>query len=260
MKKCMISAIAITGLLSLTTFAYSASVTIDDLYHGGSDWTPYGGAIVPEPDLIGNASSYEVSRMDVTIEPAFVQVDIYSRWFDNIGVDGTEIGDFFISTDDWTPFGSAADSYNTDVPANGEDWEYALVFDTRDGSVASGNLSLYSVDGPILTAGFAYTPNYRLGQEILYDSSNDTPESTLFDGTWEILGLGTADDQDDFMRLFFDNSTLGLEIDEFAFRWTMTCANDIIEGGSEVPEPATLLLFGAGMAGFAGRKLRRKKK
>ncbi len=260
MKKNVISIFAISGLLSLGTIAHSASVTINDMYNGGSDWTPYGGPIVAEPDLIGSASSYEVSRMDVTIETSFVRVDIYSRWFDNIGVDDTEIGDFFISTDDWTPFGSAADRYNTDVAANGEDWEYALVFDTRDGSTTSGSLSLYSVDAPIITAGPAYTPTgYRLGQEILYDTSGDTAESG-FRGGWRIFGLGTADDQDDYMTLFFDNSSLGLDIDEFAMRFSMTCANDIIEGGSEVPEPATLLLFGAGMAGFAGRRLSRKKK
>lgn len=259
MKKNVISVTAITGLLFLSTYAHAASVTINDVYNGGSDWTSNGGSIVAEPDLIGSADQYEVSRMDVTIEPSYVQVDIYSRWFDNIGVNDTEIGDFFISTDDWTPFGSAANSYDTDVPANGEDWEYALIFDTRDGSVTSGNLSLYSVDGPILTSGPAYTPNYRLGQEILYDTSNDTPES-FGGGSWELFGLGTANDQDDYMRLYFDNLTLGLDIEDFAFRWSMTCANDIIEGGSEVPEPASLLLFGAGMAGFAGRRLRRKKK
>ncbi len=159
MKKNVISIFAITGLLSLSSLAHSASMTINDGYHGGSDWTPYGGTIVAEPDLIGSAANYDTSHMDVTIEPGFVRVDIYSRWFDNIGYEDNEIGDFFISTDDWTPFGSAADSYNTDVPANGEDWEYALVFDTRDGSATSGSLSLYSVDGPIITAGPAYTPN-----------------------------------------------------------------------------------------------------
>jgi len=51
------------------------------------------------------------------------------------------------------------------------------------------------------------------------------------------------------------------DVSEFGFHWTMTCANDVIEGGTApVPEPATMLLFAAGLIGLAaaGRKRLRR--
>lgn len=227
------------GLSLLASQAIASPYVIHDNYIGEDPTdSSYDGK-----DIIGDASLFEISKMEVSfVSPDMMAVDVYSRYFNNIGMYETQLGDLFVSTD----------GYGGD----GEDWEYALQLDDYSGGTSAGALNLYEVEeGNIIESSAPDRYIYRAEQEVQYDSSNLTSLGT---GSWELFNIGGSD-EDDYLR-FAIAYDFG-DVSEFGFHWTMTCGNDVIEGGAPapVPEPATALLFGAGLAGLAG-VVRRKKK
>jgi hypothetical protein len=86
-------------------------------------------------------------------------------------------------------------------------------------------------------------------------------------GALETRGLSPVEwSYDDFdgryaIEVKVDRSYLGA-FDQYHLHWTMGCGNDVLDLRGEVepvPEPATLLLVGGGLAGLASRRLRRRK-
>ncbi|MDY6951229.1 MAG: PEP-CTERM sorting domain-containing protein [Thermodesulfobacteriota bacterium] len=222
------------------------AVIISDGYWGAD---PIDGS---ERDIVGADSLFNISQMEVTFNPDGMYVDIYTTYLNNITEYGTELGDLFISTDGWTPNGNAP--YTQDnVVLGGETWEYVLAMDNhrpnpQQAAGRSGNVSLYQITGPgdIKLSWIANNYVYRQGQEVQY---RGTGEALAF-GTWSIGNWGNPD-TDDFLRFVIDFDGFN-DVSQFGFHWGMTCANDVIEGGTApVPEPATMLLFGAGLVGLA---------
>jgi hypothetical protein len=227
------------GFSLLASQSVAAPFVIEDNYIGENLTYPsYSG------DIIGDASFFDVIKMEVSFDsPNTMTVDVYSRYFDNIGKYETELGDLFISTDGYS--------------GDGEDWEYVLKLDDYHGNPGdTGILNLYEVDDEKITSSFAPSGYiYRPGQEVQYNAGD---QNFLTTGSWGIFDNGTPSDQDDFLR-FVIAYDFG-DVSEFGFHWTMTCANDVIEGGAPapVPEPTTALLFGAGLAGLAGLYRRKR--
>lgn len=216
---------------------------ITDAYYGADDHG-YG-------DVIGNAANFDVFSMEAAILGTSLQVKINTNYSGD-GGDGfsnlyTEFGDLFISTDGWDPDESQP-NYLADNYLTGEDWEFA--FDVSAGK-------LYQISATDILRSEHVMPSsgwvYRNGQEVLIDNSNAT---YMRDGI--VYGYSAG-----VYAFDIDIAGLGWNLGNLGFHWTMTCGNDVIEGAPSgggqppVPEPATMLLLGSGLVGFAG--LGRKK-
>ncbi len=274
MKNRMISVFCISLLLlSCSGSVFAASSTLMDNYTGGNSDNPGNFASL---EVIGEDPFYAVSHLNADLTGTVLTIDIYSRYLNNAGYHNTYLGDLFISNSSLNPNGwnpEGAQPWDTDV-INGEDWEYVVNLDYNRYSeevdpnntlTPAGSATLYAVDeNKIVTPDEQgiHTPSYyRAGQEIFYAPDGQNGVGGSF-ASWEIFGLGTTGtDTDDYLR-FIVNFDLGVGLNDLAVHWSMTCANDIIEGSlaSEVPEPVTMLLFGTGLASLAPYISRRKNK
>jgi len=177
--------------------------------------------------------------------------DIYTNYANNIWPNGkakngttAAAGDLFLSTTGWSLVGPApyySDDY-FDFMNGG--WNYAVVLGSH------GVNSVYDItSGEIVISNIA-----RLGTGIPGDYFKGNQE-VLFkpyagvgaedSGIWTVKpGVISIDINDALFAYAFSSGKL-------VFHWTMTCANDVIEGQvPSVPEPSTMLLLGAGLLGL----------
>lgn len=233
------------------------ATTINDDYIGGIYYSSTNTVYSYSQDVVNDDDRYAIDRMEVDLTSDLLTVSIFTNYAANVEItnpttglgDGIDLGDLFLSNNGYTPNSLTTEDYL----GNGEFWEYGLVLDNHNGSTSSGIATLYQATS---AADYIFAENtgtnvFRRGQEVLLNTSNKQAVGT---GTWELFS--------DHITFTIDPALLSLGVEDLGIRWSMTCANDIIEGSvpsNAVPEPATMFLFGTGLAGLAGFSRRRKK-
>lgn len=267
--KCLkwIAAIALSAS-SLTAIAADIpATTIMDNYIGAG----YSG------DVYGSKSAYDIDKMEVSRTGTMLTVNIFTSFYNNIGDSGIRLGDLFMAAGDsnvWDPKGSAPntnDRFSNDWRNNtGTNWQYAFDLGSengdRTGNSGTGWLRDVNRDDVKDSDDFHGNSSRKFQGVMMKDGSYSAYSSS----SWAMGGWAYQKSGINYGALSFTMDVTGTALEtanQIAFRWAMSCANDIIEGlvsitppggggGGDVavPEPQTLILMLLGMAGIVYRR------
>jgi len=266
---CLLGILGLCLLAGTHAWADTIDVTVgDDFYGGRPVQKQSGGTLVYrsdyEVDVIGTASKFDTTSMEISYDGSSLSVDIVGGYFDNVGVYSTFLGDLFVSTDGWNPYGTGHHIQDYGSGAHqGEDWELVLAMDAGDrtstpiGEANKKAINVYAVNESNIVWSDASTI-FRDGQEVSYNAGQ--LDVALATGYWWIETRSGYD------ALHYEISGLGGLLPStspgLGVHWAMSCGNDTFEAlaAPTVPEPGSIVLLSLGLvsAGWARRRKRRR--
>lgn len=209
-------------------------------------------------DVKGSSSIYDIDRMVVQRTGSTLTVDIFTNFAGKNGYNGIEFGDLFMSTDlpvnlsGWkTSQESKSDRYSKYNNNTTTNWNYAY------------NLWDHSRDNRSSGWGHLVSGFDNSDVKTTSDSSHRRNQAVSVNNYSSSGGWNKWHANNNKITFSFDVAGTALETaTQIAFRWSMTCANDIIEGlvsiaddqSVKIPEPQSLMLLLLGFAGLALRK------
>lgn len=256
--------VAVTALAMLT-MNYALAGDITDVgataYWGANDHT--------YKDVIGS-STYDISGATITRIGNILTIKIATNFAGNAGdaptaaPGGIAYGDVFLAKT-WNPAGSAASDphHLTDNAANGTLWSYGFSLNDR-WSNTGGTFQLYQLGGTtnaasiknsesFMTCAMGTECYYRNGQATAVNKAAGTKAvNTGMSGTWSVVK-----DKSLTFSIDLTQSSDLLSYSSFAMHWGETCANDVIEGMTNLPLPGSLPLLGIGLAAMLLMRRRR---
>lgn len=248
-------------LASLLACAASAQAgTISDVgnfaYWGGNDHKL--------GDAIGG-SLYDIQSATVTRDGDLLKILINTNFAGHAGSapyaapKGIGYGDVLLAAE-WKPFGTDP-HHLADNARTGTKWSYGLNLDNR-WSNTGGTFTLYELNGATNAANLYNSQDfmtcimgsqcyYRDDQAVAVKTASSSVRNTGLSGKWSVAANRSLQ-----FDINIGTSNLA-NFDDLALHWGQTCQNDVIEGITDVPEPATPALIGLALLGLALRRAAR---